>query len=72
MHFCRAKFKNMTLQDILTPIEDALVWSFENLLEPMGNMPNYLLAVGGFVGICIWLKMQKDYNIKAEREGGIK
>jgi len=72
MHFCRAKLKNMTLQDILTPIENAMVWSFENLLEPLGNTPNYLLAIGGFAGLIIWVKMQKDYNAKAEREGTLK
>ena len=72
MHFCQAKYKNMTLQDILTPIENAMTWSFETLLQPLGNTPNYLLAIGGFVGLCIWIKMQKDYNAKAEREGGLK
>lgn len=62
----------MTLQDILAPIEELVVWSFDALLVPLGNMPNTLITLGGFVGVAIWLKMQKDYNRKAEQEGTIK
>jgi hypothetical protein len=62
----------MTFQDILTPIEDFMVWTFETLLEPIGNAPNTVIAIAGFIGILIWLKKQKDYNAKAEREDTIK
>lgn len=62
----------MNLQQILAPIEKAIVWSFDNLLVPLGDFPNTIFLLLGFVGVGIWLKMQADYNKKAEQEGGIK
>ncbi len=62
----------MKLQDILESIGDALVWSFETFLEPAGNIPNNLFIILGFVGFGVWMKMQADYNRKAEQEGGLK
>ncbi len=62
----------MNLQDILQPIGDAIVWSFETLLVPLGNYPNTLFTLLGFVGLGIWLKMQGNYNKKAKEEGSLK
>jgi hypothetical protein len=61
----------MNLQSILYPIADFLTWSFLNILVPMSNTFNWLCIVGGFVGIAIWLRMQKRFSEKARREGGI-
>ena len=62
----------MNLQEILEPIGELLVWTFENLLEPVGNMPNVLFTILGFAGILIWLRWQKRYNEIAERNGTLK
>ncbi len=62
----------MNLQQILEPIGEAIVWSFDNLLVPMGNLPNIVCTLGVFVGIFIWVKMQKKYNEEAERNGTLK
>lgn len=47
-------------------------WIFENTLEPLGNIPNYSFIVLGFVGLFIWLKMQKKYNEEAKSTGHLK
>lgn len=66
----------MNLQSILDPIERFIVWSFESILEPLGELPwvspNNLVIVLGFVGLFYWLKVQGNYNKKAQSEGGMK
>ena len=66
----------MNLQSILDPIEQFIVWTFENVLEPLGNLPwvspNNLFLILGFVGLFYWLKVQGRYNEKANKEGGLK
>lgn len=55
------------------PLADLLVWSFETLLVPFGDidvlgiagLPNFLFLGLGFVLIAIWLKMQGKYNAEA-------
>ncbi|MEZ4798749.1 MAG: hypothetical protein R2809_03005 [Flavobacteriales bacterium] len=61
----------MNLQSILNPIVDALQWSFRYILEPMTGWFNWLCIFGGFVGIYIWLRMQKKFSAKAQQEGTI-
>jgi len=51
---------------IVYPLRDLLVWTFENLLEPVGNILNYTFVVLGFIGLAIWLKYQTKYNAEAE------
>jgi len=46
--------------------------SFFSLFEKLENYPNYVFVVVGFVGLFIWLNMQKNYNKKAEQEGSLK
>ena len=62
----------MNLQQILAPIGDVITWSFDNILVPMGNMPNVLISIGLFVGILFWLKLQKGYNEDAQQNGTLK
>jgi hypothetical protein len=59
----------MNLQSILNPIADALQWSFKHILEPMTHWFNIVCILGGFVGLFIWLRMQKRFNEKAKKEG---
>ena len=47
-------------------LRDILVWVFENLLEPVGNLLNYAFVVLAFVGLFVWLKFQAKYNAEAE------
>lgn len=61
----------MNLQSILNPIVEALQWSFRYILEPMTNWFNWLCILGGFIGIYIWLRMQKKFTAKAQQEGTI-
>lgn len=69
--FLSHNFSKMNLQSILYPIADFLTWTFEHLLVPIANGFNWICIAGGFVGIAIWLRMQKRFTQKAEREGGI-
>jgi len=57
------------MQAILKPIEDLLVWSFDNILVPLGDAPNTLAIIIGFVGIGYWLRIQKKLTAKAQAEG---
>jgi hypothetical protein len=59
----------MNLQSILNPIVEALQWTFDNILEPMTHWFNIVCILGGFVGLFIWLRMQKRFNAKAQKEG---
>ena len=61
----------MNLQEILAPLADLMVGSFETLLVPMSNLVNWGSIVLGIVGMLIWLRMQAKYNKQAEREGTI-
>ena len=45
---------------------------FFSVFENLGNVPNWAFIVLGFVGMFIWLKMQKDFNEKAKSNGTLK
>lgn len=62
----------MNFQDILKPIEEFMVWTFETFMEPIGNSFNTVVAIGIVVGIGIWLKMQSKYNDEAEQNNTLK
>lgn len=70
-YFCPTIYQIMNLQSILAPIVDALQWSFKHLLEPMSHWFNWVCIVAGLFGIWLWLRMQKKFTAKAEREGTI-
>lgn len=53
-------------------IADILQWTFKNVLEPAGNMPNNVFSIGIFLGICYWMFVrQPAYTKKAKKEGGL-
>jgi hypothetical protein len=41
---------------------------FENVMEPLGNLPNLLFLIGLFVGLFVWLGMQKKFNAQADAD----
>lgn len=49
---------------LLKPIEDLFLWSF-GILESLGNLPNNLFIVTGFVLMGYWLFLQGKYNKEA-------
>lgn len=62
----------MNFQDILKPVETFLVWSFDNLVVPIGNGFNVVVTIGIAVGIAIWIRMQSKYDAAAERNNTLK
>lgn len=62
----------MNFQDILKPVETFLVWTFDNVMVPIGNGFNVVVAVGIVVGIAIWIRMQSKYDAVAERNNTLK
>ena len=48
------------MNDFIYALGDIFYWLFENTLEPLGNMPNDAFLLLGFVGLFVWLKMQKS------------
>lgn len=64
------------MQYIVNPIGHLIVWTFDNVLVPIGELgalnPNNLFIVLGFIGLFYWLFSQHKYNKKAEQEGSLK
>ena len=57
----------MTSSEIFYGIADFMQMTFRLLEADMiGNIFNYSVIVLGFVGLFIWLNMQKKYNAAAE------
>lgn len=50
---------------IVYPLRDLMVWTFENLLEPAENIPNYAFIAVIVGGLLVWLKYQAKYNAEA-------
>ncbi|MFM1932915.1 MAG: hypothetical protein RL226_2218 [Bacteroidota bacterium] len=61
----------MNLNSIIEPIGKLLESAFETTLVPISDGFNWLVIVGGFVGLIVWLRMQMAYNKKAKNEGGL-
>jgi hypothetical protein len=61
----------MTFTDIVYFIGEFLSSTFE-ILPALGNLPNYIFLVLGFVLLFIWIKVMNDYNQEAERNGTLK
>lgn len=59
------------MQDIVYPLADFLQWTF-GILEFADNWPNYLFITLGFVGLAIWMKMQRDYDKEAAKNGTLR
>lgn len=61
----------MNTQEIITPVAKFIEWTFETLLVPISSPFNMAVIALGFVGLFLWLRLQKKYTAKAEQEGGI-
>ncbi|MFP5471461.1 MAG: hypothetical protein ACLGGV_07675 [Bacteroidia bacterium] len=48
------------------PLADFFVWSFDTLLVPFENMPNWAFLTLGFVGLLFWLNKQANFNNEAK------
>lgn len=59
----------MNLQSLIYPLGQAIEGSFESLLVPVSDGFNWLVILGGFIGLAIWLRMQSAYTAKAKQEG---
>ncbi|TVR36851.1 MAG: hypothetical protein EA392_14075 [Cryomorphaceae bacterium] len=61
---------------IVNPLGNLIVWTFDNLLVPIGDLgamnPNNLFIVLGFFGLFYWLRAQSKYNKQAEESGTLK
>ncbi|MEM9051144.1 MAG: hypothetical protein AAGC47_03735 [Bacteroidota bacterium] len=58
------------MQEIVGPIAGLVKWTFDNVLVPIGDLPdlvnpNYIFLVIGFLGMFYWLNMQRKYNNQA-------
>ncbi len=65
------------MQYIVGPIAAIIKWTFDNLLVPIGNLPNLvnpntIFIVIGMAGLGYWLFWQGKYNAKSRKEGGLK
>lgn len=61
----------MSFTDFIFTLAD-LIQSTFGILESLGNLPNVLVVILGFAGVGLWIKMQADYNKKAEQDGSLK
>ena len=61
----------MNVQDIVYPLGEFLQWTF-GIVELLDNLPNTLLTIGGFVGIGLWLVLQRKYDAKAVKENALR
>ncbi len=59
------------MTDFIYWLNDALN-AFFNVFEKLGNIPNYIFIVLGFVGLFYWLNLQKKFNKKAQESGSLK
>ena len=47
------------------PLANILTWFFQNVLEPLENLPNYAFVALMFLGLAVWIKFQMKYNAEA-------
>jgi len=60
------------MTDFVYGIADVLQWTFQNLLEPLGNMPNIIFSIGILAGMAYWMfVVQPKYTAKAKKDGGL-
>ncbi|MCZ4407925.1 hypothetical protein O3Q51_03845 [Cryomorphaceae bacterium 1068] len=63
------------MQEIVGPIAALIKWTFDEILVPIGELPdiinpNYIFLAIGFVGLFYWLILQKKYNTQADNTPG--
>jgi hypothetical protein len=57
----------MTLSAFFNWLGDLFLWTFQ-IFEVIGNNFNDAVIVLGFVGLFIWLNMQRKFNNKAKHD----
>jgi hypothetical protein len=60
----------MNFQDLLIPLADFMVLTFD-MTMPFAEIVNNLCVVVGAVGLVFWLRLQMKYSKQAVQEGGI-
>lgn len=65
--------KNDIMDWLAYPLADIIVWTFDNLLVPLGELTrfgivNTALLILGFVLMIFWLGLQHKYNKAAEAD----
>ena len=66
-NFVKISIMNELFYSVAHIVED----SFVLLLEPIGNVFNYLVIVLGLIGLAFWLRLQKKYTKKAIENGDL-
>ena len=61
----------MNTQDIINPAAQFIEWTFSTVLLPISNSFNWAVIGLGLVGLLLWLRLQKKYNVRAEQDGTI-
>jgi hypothetical protein len=56
----------MNSTELIKGLGDFILWTTEILFENVGNLFNNLVIILGFVGLFIWLNIQRKYNEKAK------
>jgi hypothetical protein len=61
------------MQEIVGPIAVLIKWTFDNILVPIGELPdvinpNYIFSGVLFTGLIYWLFLQKKYNNQAAKD----
>ena len=60
--------KFLIMDWLVYPLRDALVWMFENTLEPLGNHPNTIFLFLFLGGATYWMFKQHQLNKRAESD----
>lgn len=65
------------MQYITDPIAFFLKWTFDFILVPLGELPDFinpnsLIVLVIIIGILVWLSIQRKLDRKAERESTLK
>jgi len=63
--------KTNIMEYIVGPIAALIKWTFDNILVPIGELPdlinpNYIFLLIGFVGMFYWFFLQRKYNKQAD------
>ncbi|MGB1383624.1 MAG: hypothetical protein ACPG66_01390 [Flavobacteriales bacterium] len=61
----------MNTQDVITPLAKFVEWTFNTVLVPMSNGFNWAVIALGLAGLAFWLRLQSQYNAKADQDGTI-
>ena len=61
---------------LVEPLGKLIVWTFDTILVPIGDLgaanPNSIFIVMGFLGLFYWLYRQTKYNQLAKEQGTLK